>query len=76
MSDRYYLCIPGTHSSHLWEFLRDLLLSPEDNSGILDWEDQEKGIFRVVRSEALAQKWGQRKRNSKMNYEKLSRALR
>ncbi|XP_068116295.1 ETS-related transcription factor Elf-5 [Hyperolius riggenbachi] len=67
---------PGMHSSHLWEFMRDLLLSPEDNNGILDWEDQQQGIFRVVKSEALAQMWGQRKRNSRMNYEKLSRALR
>ncbi|KAM5138639.1 ETS-related transcription factor Elf-5 [Mantella aurantiaca] len=66
----------GIHSSHLWEFLRDLLLSPEDNNGILDWEDQENGIFRVVKSEALAQMWGQRKRNNRMNYEKLSRAMR
>ncbi|XP_073397900.1 ETS-related transcription factor Elf-5 [Dendrobates tinctorius] len=67
---------PGMHSSHLWEFLRDLLLSPEENNGILDWEDREQGIFRVVKSEALARMWGQRKRNDRMNYEKLSRALR
>ncbi|XP_075181622.1 ETS-related transcription factor Elf-5 [Anomaloglossus baeobatrachus] len=67
---------PGMHSSHLWEFLRDLLLSPEQNDGILDWEDREQGIFRVVKSEALARMWGQRKRNDRMNYEKLSRALR
>ncbi|KAM4617453.1 ETS-related transcription factor Elf-5 isoform 2-T2 [Discoglossus pictus] len=67
---------PGVQSSHLWEFLRDLLLSPEDNDGILDWEDKDQGIFRVVKSEALARMWGQRKRNDRMNYEKLSRALR
>ncbi|XP_053304576.1 ETS-related transcription factor Elf-5 [Spea bombifrons] len=67
---------PRIHSSHLWEFLRDILLSPEDNNGILDWEDKEQGIFRVVKSEALARMWGQRKRNDRMNYEKLSRALR
>ncbi|XP_077318980.1 ETS-related transcription factor Elf-5 [Lithobates pipiens] len=66
----------GLHNSHLWEFLRDLLLSPEDNHGTLDWEDKEQGIFRVVKSEALAQLWGQRKRNNRMNYEKLSRAMR
>ncbi|KAM9146890.1 ETS-related transcription factor Elf-5 isoform 2-T2 [Pangshura tecta] len=63
-------------SSHLWEFVRDLLLSPEENCGILDWEDREQGIFRVVKSEALAKMWGQRKRNDRMTYEKLSRALR
>ncbi|XP_065737551.1 ETS-related transcription factor Elf-5 isoform X2 [Phocoena phocoena] len=63
-------------SSHLWEFVRDLLLSPEENCGILEWEDREQGIFRVVKSEALAKMWGQRKRNDRMTYEKLSRALR
>uniref|UniRef100_A0A8C5MTN8 E74 like ETS transcription factor 5 n=1 Tax=Leptobrachium leishanense TaxID=445787 RepID=A0A8C5MTN8_9ANUR len=72
----WILIILGMQSSHLWEFLRDLLLSSEDTSGILDWEDQEQGIFRVVKSEALAQMWGKRKHNDRMNYEKLSRALR
>uniref|UniRef100_A0A8B9CLN4 ETS-related transcription factor Elf-5 n=1 Tax=Anser brachyrhynchus TaxID=132585 RepID=A0A8B9CLN4_9AVES len=63
-------------SSHLWEFVRDLLLSPEENGGILEWEDRGQGIFRVVKSEALAKMWGQRKKNDRMTYEKLSRALR
>ncbi|XP_010226157.1 PREDICTED: ETS-related transcription factor Elf-5 [Tinamus guttatus] len=63
-------------SSHLWEFVRDLLLSPDENSGILEWEDRGQGIFRVVKSEALAKMWGQRKKNDRMTYEKLSRALR
>ncbi|NXJ10171.1 ELF5 factor, partial [Odontophorus gujanensis] len=63
-------------SSHLWEFVRDLLLSPEENSGILEWEDRGQGIFRVVKSEALAKMWGERKKNDRMTYEKLSRALR
>ncbi|XP_063149289.1 ETS-related transcription factor Elf-5 isoform X2 [Candoia aspera] len=62
-------------SSHLWEFVRDLLLSPE-NSGILEWEDRDQGIFRVIKSDALAKMWGQRKKNDRMTYEKLSRALR
>ncbi|XP_013931439.1 PREDICTED: ETS-related transcription factor Elf-5 isoform X1 [Thamnophis sirtalis] len=63
-------------SSHLWEFVRDLLLSPEENSGILEWEDRDQGIFRVIKSDALAKMWGQRKKNDRMTYEKLSRALR
>lgn len=66
----------GLQSSHLWEFVRDLLLSPEENCGILEWEDRDKGIFRVVKSDALAKMWGQRKKNDRMTYEKLSRALR
>nr|XP_025955764.1 ETS-related transcription factor Elf-5 isoform X2 [Dromaius novaehollandiae] len=46
------------------------------NNGILEWEDRGQGIFRVVKSEALAKMWGQRKKNDRMTYEKLSRALR
>ncbi|NXM29702.1 ELF5 factor, partial [Oxyruncus cristatus] len=67
---------PDLQNSHLWEFVRDLLLSPEENGGILKWEDRGQGIFRVVKSEALAKMWGQRKKNDRMTYEKLSRALR
>ncbi|NWX46429.1 ELF5 factor, partial [Steatornis caripensis] len=63
-------------NSHLWEFIRDLLLSPEENGGTLEWEDRGRGIFRVVKSEALAKMWGQKKKNGRMTYEKLSRALR
>ncbi|KAM6274436.1 LOW QUALITY PROTEIN: ETS-related transcription factor Elf-5 [Porphyrio hochstetteri] len=63
-------------SCHLWKFVRDLLLSPEENCSILEWEDRKQGIFQVVKSEALAKMWGQRKKNDRMTHEKLSRALR
>ncbi|KAG2462414.1 ETS-related transcription factor Elf-5-like [Polypterus senegalus] len=63
-----------TSNLQLWEFVRNLLLNP--NQDILEWEDKESGIFRVLKSEKLAQRWGQAKRNGRMNYEKLSRALR
>ncbi|NWQ86245.1 ELF5 factor, partial [Burhinus bistriatus] len=68
-------CRTNLQNSHLWEFVRDLPLSPEENCGILEWEDRGQGIFRVVKSEALAKMWGQRKKNDRMTYEKLSRAL-
>ncbi|XP_064515852.1 ETS-related transcription factor Elf-5 [Pseudopipra pipra] len=68
--------VQDLQNSHLWEFVRDLLLSPEENGGILKWEDRGQGIFHVVKSEALAKMWGQRKKNDRMTYEKLSRALR
>eukprot|EP00062_Callorhinchus_milii_P024393 gi/632984246/ref/XP_007909045.1/ PREDICTED: ETS translocation variant 1-like [Callorhinchus milii] len=63
-------------SVHLWEFVRDLLLNPAENCGVLKWEDRKEGVFRVVHSHTFAQLWGKRKSNSGMNYEKLSRALR
>ncbi|XP_067849623.1 ETS homologous factor [Heptranchias perlo] len=66
----------GWQSQHLWEFVRDLLLSPGESIGILEWEDRNEGIFKVIKSNSLAKLWGQRKKNERMTYEKLSRALR
>ena len=60
---------------HLWEFLLEVLLS-NDYQPILKWTDKEKGIFKVVDSEALARFWGDYRRKPKMNYDKMSRAIR
>ncbi|XP_034444723.1 ETS homologous factor isoform X2 [Hippoglossus hippoglossus] len=62
--------------THLWEFIRDILLSPERNPGLIKWEDRTEGVFRFLKSEAVAQLWGKKKNNSSMTYEKLSRAMR
>uniref|UniRef100_A0A8V5HCE0 ETS-related transcription factor Elf-3 n=1 Tax=Melopsittacus undulatus TaxID=13146 RepID=A0A8V5HCE0_MELUD len=62
--------------THLWEFIRDILIHPELNEGLMKWEDRQEGIFKFLRSEAVAQLWGQKKKNSSMTYEKLSRAMR
>ncbi|XP_061076322.1 ETS-related transcription factor Elf-3 isoform X1 [Conger conger] len=62
--------------SHLWEFIRDILIHPEQNNGLMRWEDRREGVFKFLKSEAVAQLWGQRKKNSSMTYEKLSRAMR
>ncbi|KAJ1182278.1 hypothetical protein NDU88_007471 [Pleurodeles waltl] len=62
--------------THLWEFIRDILLMPEKNPGLIKWEDRSEGVFRFLKSEAVAQLWGKKKNNSSMTYEKLSRAMR
>nr|XP_020470870.1 ETS homologous factor-like [Monopterus albus] len=62
--------------THLWEFIRDILLNPERNPGLIKWEDRKEGVFRFLKSEAVAQLWGKKKNNSSMTYEKLSRAMR
>ncbi|XP_013817423.1 ETS-related transcription factor Elf-3 isoform X2 [Apteryx mantelli] len=62
--------------THLWEFIRDILIHPELNEGLMKWEDRREGVFKFLRSEAVAQLWGQKKKNSSMTYEKLSRAMR
>ncbi|XP_059358902.1 ETS-related transcription factor Elf-3-like [Carassius carassius] len=62
--------------THLWEFIRDILIHPEKNQGLMKWEDRRDGVFKFLKSEAVAQLWGQKKKNSSMTYEKLSRAMR
>ncbi|MBN3295151.1 ETS-related transcription factor Elf-3 [Amia ocellicauda] len=62
--------------THLWEFIRDILIHPELNHGLMKWEDRREGVFKFLKSEAVAQLWGQKKKNSSMTYEKLSRAMR
>ncbi|KAI8780807.1 myb protein I [Biomphalaria glabrata] len=69
---------PGQVSNvlHLWEFMRDLLRSP-NNQGIIEWISKPEGVFRVVNSSEVARLWGEKKKNKKkMTYEKLSRSLR
>uniref|UniRef100_A0A3B3W0G8 E74-like factor 3 (ets domain transcription factor, epithelial-specific ) n=1 Tax=Poecilia latipinna TaxID=48699 RepID=A0A3B3W0G8_9TELE len=62
--------------THLWEFIRDILIHPEKNQGLMKWEDRREGVFKFLKSEAVAQMWGQKKKNTSMTYEKLSRAMR
>lgn len=62
--------------THLWEFIRDILLNPERNPGLIKWEDRTEGVFRFLKSEEVARLWGKKKNNSSMTYEKLSRAMR
>ncbi|XP_048879135.1 ETS-related transcription factor Elf-3 [Brienomyrus brachyistius] len=78
-SGHFYETAKGKHSprgTHLWEFIRDILIQPELNHGLMKWEDRQEGVFKFLKSEAVAQLWGQKKRNSSMTYEKLSRAMR
>ncbi|XP_013780811.1 ETS homologous factor-like [Limulus polyphemus] len=66
----------GKGLGKLWEFIRDLLLNPNYNPAYIRWERREEGIFKFVQSEKVAKLWGDRKQNTKMTYEKLSRAMR
>uniref|UniRef100_A0A8C3N6G5 Uncharacterized protein n=1 Tax=Geospiza parvula TaxID=87175 RepID=A0A8C3N6G5_GEOPR len=68
--------LSAPRGTHLWEFIRDILIHPELNEGLMKWEDRREGVFKFLRSEAVAQLWGQKKKNSSMTYEKLSRAMR
>ena len=60
----------------LWRFMLELLQNNEYNPSIIQWEKRQQGVFRIVKSSEVARLWGQHNRRPKMNYEKLSRALR
>ncbi|XP_029159036.1 ETS-related transcription factor Elf-5-like [Nylanderia fulva] len=66
---------PATQGK-LWEFIRDLLRSRETCPSLICWEDYSQAKFRFVKSDEVAKRWGSRKGNTKMTYEKLSRAMR
>ncbi|XP_012599901.1 ETS-related transcription factor Elf-3 isoform X2 [Microcebus murinus] len=82
LSKEYWERLEGKKSkhaprgTHLWEFIRDILIYPELNQGLMKWENRHEGVFKFLRSEAVAQLWGQKKKNNNMTYEKLSRAMR
>ncbi|XP_068212242.1 DNA-binding protein Ets97D-like isoform X2 [Palaemon carinicauda] len=64
----------GPQQIQLWQFLLELLTTPKLYP-IISWYGNE-GEFRLHQPEVVASLWGQRKNKPKMNYEKLSRALR
>ena len=66
----------STSQGKLWEFIRDLLRNRETCPSLIRWEDYSQAKFRFVKSDEVAKRWGSRKGNTKMTYEKLSRAMR
>ncbi|XP_017052695.1 LOW QUALITY PROTEIN: DNA-binding protein D-ETS-4 [Drosophila ficusphila] len=65
----------GSHI-HLWQFLKELLASPQVNGTAIRWIDRSKGIFKIEDSVRVAKLWGRRKNRPAMNYDKLSRSIR
>ena len=51
-------------------WLLKVLRSPEHNPSVLQWEDEESGIFRVVDKAELGRMWGIAKKNPRMDYKK------
>lgn len=65
----------GSHI-HLWQFLKELLASPQTHGSCIRWLDRSKGIFKIEDSVRVARLWGKRKNRPAMNYDKLSRSIR
>lgn len=69
----------GRHGSahiHLWQFLKELLQTPQTNGTAIRWLDRTKGVFKIEDSVRVARLWGRRKNRPAMNYDKLSRSIR
>lgn len=61
---------------HLWQFLKELLASPQTHGTAIRWLDRTKGVFKIEDSVRVARLWGKRKNRPAMNYDKLSRSIR
>lgn len=64
----------GRGPIQLWQFLLDLLLSP-DKQHMIHWTGNGYE-FCIILPEDIAKLWGARKNKPRMNYDKLSRGLR
>lgn len=61
---------------HLWQFLKELLASPQLYGTAIRWLDRTRGVFKIEDSVRVARLWGRRKNRPAMNYDKLSRSIR
>lgn len=62
-----------------WEYLLRLLRDPSTNPSLIRWENESEGIFRLVKPDAIALRWGKRtgKHFTEMlSYENFARGLR
>lgn len=64
----------GSHI-HLWQFLKELLATPQTHGAAIRWFDRTKGVFKIEDSVRVARLWGWRKNRPAMNYDKLSRSI-
>ena len=60
----------------LCHFLLELLANPQQYSNIVEWVDQEKGVFKFLNSSEVASQWGRRRNKPHMKYENFARSLR
>ncbi|KAF2352596.1 Ets domain [Trinorchestia longiramus] len=60
----------------LWKFLLHLLHDNRFCPVYIRWLDRSNGVFRIMESDMVAKLWGLARKNSNMNYEKMSRGMR
>ncbi|CAB4005735.1 SAM pointed domain-containing ets transcription factor [Paramuricea clavata] len=60
----------------LCHFLLELLANPQQYSSIVEWVDQENGVFKFLNSSEVASQWGKLRDKPNMKYENFARSLR
>jgi hypothetical protein len=60
----------------LCHFLLELLANPAKYSDIVEWVDQDNGVFKFLNSSEVASQWGRRRNKPHMKYENFARSLR
>ena len=70
----YDLSAGPTYPVHLWQFILELL-GDHACKDIIAWTGNDLE-FKVLNSRELARRWGKRKNKPRMNFDKLSRAMR
>lgn len=76
-----HVCLPETNSSRnnkplLADFLAETIRDKDYNPSIIRWLNKEDGVFLIVKPKKIAELWGIRKGNPKMNYPSMSRGIR
>ena len=74
-SIKLMLCVAGT-SQKITQWIVSLLRDPRHNPSVITWHCERDGVFVIRDTERYARLWGEVKHNTKMTYEKLSRAMR
>ncbi|XP_068212752.1 uncharacterized protein [Palaemon carinicauda] len=60
-----------------WEFLMRLLVDPRTNPDLIEWEDEERGVFRLRQPQVIAKIWASRNENTTdLSYNNFARGLR
>ncbi|KAF2359478.1 Ets domain [Trinorchestia longiramus] len=67
-----------TRSPKSWEFVLRLLQNPSTNPKLVRWDDEERGVFRLVQKEVISEMWGHRSsgKTATLPYESFARLLR